>query len=99
MPAEIPNCALDETGLSEQRSRYERLAPSVDRIERSGEVVLVEFGDTLDRDELDQALAVERDCCPFFEFRFEGERRLHVTVREAEQLPALDAITHAFEAA
>jgi hypothetical protein len=98
--AEIPSCALDEAGLREQRARYARLAPSVTRLQREAEAVLVEFHEDFDQETLDQTLAVERECCPFFQFDFDqSERRLRATVREAEQLPALDAMAHALEAA
>ena len=91
--AQIPSCALDEAGVREQRSRYASLAPSVTRLEREPEAVVVEFDEGFDRAALDEALAVERRCCPFFLFDFdESERRLRTTVERTEQLPALDAI-------
>jgi hypothetical protein len=94
--AAIPSCALDDVGVREQRARYAGLAPSVTRLEREAEAVLIEFREGFDRETLEQALAVERACCPFFEFELnDSERRLRVTVREAEQLPALDAIAQA----
>jgi hypothetical protein len=94
--AEIASCALDEAGVREQRARYALLAPSVTRLEREPGAVMIEFDEGLDRAALDEALAIERECCPFFRFDFdESERRLRTTVREAEQLPALDAIAHA----
>jgi hypothetical protein len=44
---------------------------------------------------LEQTLAIERECCPFFGFDFDASSRyLRVTVASAEQLPALDAIAH-----
>jgi hypothetical protein len=94
--AEIPSCGLDEAGIQEQRARYARLAPSVASLERQPEAVLVVFAEDIDRDTLEQALDVERACCPFFRFQFDASiRQLRVTVREAEQLPALDVIAHA----
>jgi hypothetical protein len=94
--AQIPTCALDEAGVREQRARYARLAPGVARVVREPEAVLIWFHGGFDRETLDQALAVERECCPFFQFEFDdSERRLRVTVREADQLPALDAMAHA----
>ena len=93
--AEIPTCALDEAGVREQRVRYARLAPSVTRLEREPEAVSIEFHEDFDRAALDQALAVERVCCPFFRFEFdETERRLRATVREGDQVPALDAVAY-----
>ena len=97
--AEIPTCALDERGVREQRDRYARVAPGVLRLVREPEAVTIEFQEDFDRDALDEALAVERECCPFFLFELdESERRLRVTVQEADQLPALEAMAHALGA-
>jgi hypothetical protein len=91
--AAIPSCALDEAGLADQRARYARLVPTVSRIEREAEAVLIEFREEVDLQVLEETLAVERRCCPFFLFEFgDSRRRLRATVREPEQLPALDAI-------
>ena len=96
---EVPHCRLDATGLHDQRARYARLAASVERVERADGELSVTFGRTLDRAALDEALAVERDCCPFFRLEFdERERRLRVGVDGAEHQPALDALAHAFAA-
>jgi|SRR5437016_9912902 len=98
--AQIPTCALDEAGMREQRARYARLAPSVTRVQREPEAVLIEFDQDFDRETLDAALAVERECCPFFRFAFdERRRRLRATVAEPDMLPALDAMAHALGAA
>jgi hypothetical protein len=98
--AGIPTCALDEQGVETQRARYARLAADVNRLERQPEAVLVEFREDFDRRLLEEALAVERQCCPFFLFQFDDKaRRLRASVRELEQLPALDAIEHALGAA
>jgi hypothetical protein len=98
--AEIPTCALDGESISAQRDRYARLAPDVKRLDREPEAVLIEFREKFDRRTLEEALAVERECCPFFIFEFdEAERRLRTTVRERENLPALDAIAHALAGA
>ena len=79
--------------MREQRARYARLAPSVTRLRREPEAMLVEFREGFDESTLDEALAVERACCPFFVFDYdESVRRLRATVRQADQLPALDAI-------
>ena len=95
-----PSCALDESGQREQRARYASLASTVERLRRESDALIVEFGPGLDPDRLEEALAVERDCCPFFRFAFDGhERRLTVTVSDADMVPALDAIEHGFQAA
>jgi hypothetical protein len=94
--AQIPSCALTEEGVREQRARYGRLARHTGRVRREPEAVIIEFDEDFDREALDEALAVERQCCPFFQFAFdEARRRLRVTVGDPEQLPALDAMAHA----
>jgi hypothetical protein len=94
--AAIPTCALDREGMRAQRDRYARLASDVRSIERKPEALLVTFCEAFDRQTLEAALAVERECCPFFVFDFdESARHLHAAVRERDQLPALDAIANA----
>jgi hypothetical protein len=97
--AEVPSCALDEAGKREQRARYALLASSVAHIERQPETVLIYFDHDLNRQTLQQALSVERKCCPFFTFAFdELSRRLRATVTDTDHVPALDAIAYALEA-
>ena len=95
----IPSCALDEAGLADQRARYARLAPDVSHVEREAEAVVIEFREQFDRQTLTEALAVERRCCPFFLVEFdESRRRLRATVREPEQIPALEGLAMALSA-
>jgi hypothetical protein len=98
--AAIPTCALDDAGRREQRARYAQLAATATRLDRRPEAIVVEFAEHLDRETLERTLAVERECCPFFVFEFdEPGRRLRITVREAEQVPALEAMAAALAAA
>jgi len=93
----IPSCALDEPGLRTQRERYRQLAGTVNHLDRTPERILVRFDERLDRELLEQALEVERACCPFFVFAFnDPERSLEIAVAVPDQLPALDALADAF---
>jgi hypothetical protein len=57
---------------------------------------VIEFGPGYDQQTLEDMLAVERRCCPFFVFDFDRRRRrLEIGVRAADQLPALEAIADA----
>jgi hypothetical protein len=95
--ARIPSCALDEVGKREQLGRYRQLACAVTGLDRTAERLIVEFDQHLDRQLLERTLQVERECCPFFVFRFrEIEQRLEITVREPQQLEALEALAIAF---
>jgi hypothetical protein len=92
---EIPSCALDAAGVEDQRARYEALSRSVKHIERTDGAVLVVFDRDLDREQLREALSVERDCCPFLELSFDAQsRRLRATVTAPDQLPALEAVAY-----
>jgi hypothetical protein len=89
----LPSCALDEAGLQAQQARHARLAPSLISFERRGESVHFRFSEGCDRQALEEMVAVEQECCPFFDFAFDRARReLRVGVTEKEMLPALDAI-------
>jgi hypothetical protein len=94
---QIPTCALDQQGVRAQRERFARLAPDVRRLDREAEGVVVEFHESFDLQTLQDALAIERACCPFFQFEFDDhEKRLRITVRDEARRPALDAMMHAF---
>ena len=96
---EVPSCALDDEGLARQRERYLQLAPAVAGMRRDGPQLTVQFAPEYDRRALDEIIAVERECCPFFGFWFdEGARRLAVGVSNPEHIAALDAIANQLRA-
>ena len=92
--AEIPSCALDEAGVTAQRARYARLAPTVSRVERQADAVLIEFREDFDRGTLDETLAVERECCPFLGIETD-ERSLAISVGREDEAPMLDVFAEA----
>ena len=93
---ELPvlQCALDADALAAQRERYARIAAARVASRREPGELIVEFDEArLDRALLEQTLAIERECCPFYDLRLDGAR-LSVRVAEPHQEPALDAIAH-----
>jgi hypothetical protein len=87
-----PACLLDAPGMQSMRARYQRLGRSLTRMQRDGELLVLEFGPDLDRQLLERALEVERGCCPFFSFSFAPDlRRLCVGVADPATAVALDA--------
>jgi hypothetical protein len=91
-----PSCALDETGLRLQYERYRRVGAGARVLDRRRRYLMVEFSELVDPKLVDELLAVERECCAFFELGWEATaRRLTVSVSHAEQEPALDAIAFA----
>ena len=93
---ELPalDCSLDATGLVAQRARYEALAPHVRATKRGDSTLVVDFDARVDRGLLAEALAIERECCPFFALRLDGDR-LTAGVDRPEHEPALAAIEYA----
>ena len=88
-----PRCSLDAPGMRRQRARYRGLARSLLQMSRHGDRLVVDFAPDLDRRALEQTLALERECCPFFRFSFDPHlRRLHVSVCESAATPALEAL-------
>jgi hypothetical protein len=97
--AAIPHCSLDAAGGRAQADRYRRLGAAATEIEQRDSLLVATFGDQLDSRLLDETIAVERGCCPFFKIDYAAERRrLSITVERPDQRPALDALHHALTA-
>ena len=95
-----PSCSLDTNGLRDQGARYARLATAVAAIEREPTALAVAFTSAVDRALLEEALEVERRCCPFFTLHYDiSARRLRASVADPEHAPALDALASALGAA
>lgn len=63
---------------------------------REPDALVVDFDRGLDLETLEQALAIERDCCPFFRFAFDAQLgRLRATVDDGAKVPALDVLADA----
>ena len=92
----IPSCALSEAGLKAQHERMLALGPNVRDFKRLRDQVTIEFAPGYDRRLLEDTVAVEKECCPFFRFDFApSERRLTVSVDDPEHRAGLDALQHA----
>jgi hypothetical protein len=91
-----PSCALDEAGLSLQLERYRRAGIGAHLVDRSRRSLAVRLDRDIDTALIEETLAVERECCPFFTLHWEPDRRrLTIAVSEVEHEPALDAIAFA----
>src|SRR5262245_48413369 len=93
-----PSCALDESGLRSQLERYRQAGRNARLIERTRRSFVAVLDESVDPGLVAEAVAVERECCPFFALVWEaGRRRLTVSVTQAEHEPALDAIAFALD--
>jgi len=94
----VPSCALDQSGLRRQLERYRRAGRGAVLVERSGRRLVVDLDEHVDASAVEEAIAVERECCPFFAIDWRAEpRRLTVSVSRPEHEPALDAIAYALD--
>jgi SAM-dependent methyltransferase len=92
-------CSLSEHGLRDQLARYKSLGARGRLIERANDRLAIEIPRGVDAGEIEDLMAVERDCCPFFELTWDpSERLLRISVGEQEHEPALDAIATALGA-
>lgn len=91
----VPSCTLSDEGLRLQLDRQRRLRPGVSRIVHRESTLSIDFNPGFDRRALEELIAVERQCCPFFRFELdERRRRLVVRVDAIEHRPALEAIAN-----
>jgi hypothetical protein len=91
-----PSCALDEDGLRLQLVRYRRVGQGARLVEQTRRRFVVELDEHVDGKLVEEAVAIERECCPFFTLDWQAERRqLTVLVAHVEHEPALGAIAFA----
>ena len=94
----IPSCSLDPTGLAAQRRRYGEIGREIEHAERGSGSLSLTLSGGVDRVLVEEALRVERACCPFFDLAYDPERRrLTIAVAEPSHFPALEAIASALD--
>jgi hypothetical protein len=91
-----PSCALDESGLRQQLERYRQAGRGAHMVDRTRRSLVVDLDRHVDTKLIEETIATERRCCPFFALAWEPDiRRLSIAVLQAEHEPALDAIAFA----
>jgi hypothetical protein len=91
-----PACALDQAALRLQLERYRQAGRGACLIECTSRRLVVELDEDVVVELVEQAVAIERECCPFFTLNWDRDRRrLTISVSETEHEPALDAIAFA----
>ena len=85
--------------MARQGARYARLAGDVAEASREPRRLEVRFAEGYDRALLDEAIAIERECCPFFAIDLDHDaRRLAIELPEGENTLLLDGISGALGA-
>ena len=96
LPIVPVSCSLEAPGLSAQRERYRVLGEGASMIERDRRRLVIRLSHEVSDTLIEELIAVERGCCPFFELDWNPDRRhLLVAVSSADHEPALDAIAYA----
>jgi hypothetical protein len=91
-------CALDESDLRQQLARYRRIGRGATAVEQTPRRLTIELDGRVGRQLVGELLAIERECCPFFDLVWEpGLRRLTIAVSEAAHEPALHGISLALD--
>ena len=99
LPVLPTSCALGADGARAQGARYARVAASATRIDRRKDLIVIGLGDAADTRLIEELIATENECCPFYRFDFRPDLgRLTIGVDSPEKRPALDAIAAALAA-
>lgn len=95
LPTLPASCSLDAEGAEAQGERYRRIGIGAELVESAPREIVVRLDEDVNGNEVEKLIAVERECCPFFEISWdEPERRLAFGVAKDEDGLALDAIAY-----
>ena len=90
------SCSLDETGLKQQLERYRIAGAGARVLRRDRRQIRIRVGDGADPTMIEELIAVERECCPFYTLEWDRRQRaLTVAVSTPDHEPALDAVAYA----
>jgi hypothetical protein len=74
--AALPACSLDRRGAGAQKERLRAIAPFITDVREEAMTVVVQFADVLDVAAVDEAIAVEQQCCDrVLDFEFDRPTR------------------------
>ena len=96
LPMAPASCSLDQDELGTQLARYRAAGDDAQVIHHDSRRLVIGVSDQVSTGSIDELVATERSCCPFFELDWDPEpRRLSIAVTRPEHEPALGAIAHA----
>ena len=91
-------CSLGENGMRRQLERYRAAGLGASLIARTPRRLTVKLDPHADGQVIDELIATERECCPFFDLVWEpAQRHLTFAVSDVEHEPALEAISLALD--
>src|SRR5436305_14765835 len=86
----VPGCSMAPEDRDPQAARIGTIARSVNRVERTPRQLRFHLEPGFDRRALDELIATERECCPFYELDV-TDQVFTVAVADDDHVPALDA--------
>ncbi len=69
----VPTCTITPEQIEQQRQRHRGLTPATVSVVRAHDCVEIRFNEKLERQTLDDLIAVENDRCPFLIFTFDDD--------------------------
>jgi len=95
-PQFAASCALDTHETRQQLERYRHVGEGATVLERSPRRLALRLRPDVDRDEVAEAVATERQCCPFYAIDWNPDSRELSFGVDHEHEPALGAIAEGF---
>jgi hypothetical protein len=86
------DCTLGERHLAEQLDRYRQLSTSVLEVDHDRGAARVRFDPAVDRELLEQTLAIERTCCSFFTLDYDVSACVLSITTEPDRTDALSTL-------
>jgi hypothetical protein len=95
---QVPSgCSQDAARFKAQAHRYKQAGEGAEVLERTPRKLSLRLAPAANLDSLEEAIAIERDCCPFYEIHFDrSSRELSFAISRADEESALEAIADAF---
>jgi hypothetical protein len=99
--AAVSACSLDACGAQAQKTRFRAMAPFITRVREEATTVVLEFAEDVDAAAVDEAIAVEHECCAgVLDFEFDRPARcLRVSATDPGDRPALELVAAGFRTA
>jgi hypothetical protein len=93
LPMAPSTCSLDRASLDEQLGRYRAVGQDAVCLSRTETRLALTVNERVPNRAVDELIAVENRCCPFFALDWEpAHRRLAISVHAPEHAGALEAI-------
>ncbi len=92
-------CSLSDRALTRQLERFEQIGRQAISTRRGEDEMTVTLAAGLDEDLLQETLAIESECCPFFRLQWDAGLRVLTIAAPQERRAMLDLLAGALDVA